>query len=122
MDLNTVQLAPFTFTPPDQPGEPSTHVSFRLKPLTEPQVVDLYAYYDDYKGLRIPMTRAFYQAGCMAIEGGGEIRNLTIDGKPANWLLHKDFIPHGLVHACGMRVLQDAHGRVGDDLEGPEKN
>ena len=125
MDLQTVNLTPFWFTPAQDGVPEAEKVSFRLKPLTQPQIIELQTRtYERVSALiSMPTTESFYVAGCMAIEGGGDIRNLTVDGKPARWVLHKDLIPREWVVECGLKVFNDAHGDVTDEeIEEVEKN
>lgn len=115
MDLRP-KLTPFWFTPGGQDEKDAAE--FKLRPLTEPQVMELFATYADGR----PSEQTWYRAGEMGIV---ELRNLTIEGKPARWPQHRAVIPHRWVSACGVHLCIEAWGRGGEDdegVEGLEKN
>ncbi len=95
MDISTASLAPYWHTPETKNDD---GVRFKLKPLTNPQLMELLNTYENGQ----PTNGTFYQAGCMAIDGGREIEGLTVDGKPAIWSVHKDVIPYVWVLECGV--------------------
>lgn len=103
MDLSP-PLAPFMFTPDERHPE----VRFRLKPLTQPQVVEL----DTMPGLsEHPETRVamLVRAGEMALDGGRKIEGMKIEGRDAEWPRDRDSIPWDLLFKAGARVYKDAH-------------
>lgn len=114
------KLAPYEFTPDGQGDDP---ISFRLKPLTEPQVVDLYSTFDNGQAT----NATWYRAGLMGIV---EVLNCTIEleGKErkAKWPRDRDLIPYALVSACGVDLCLHAWNVSpdGDDdeIEADEKN
>lgn len=117
MDLRP-KLTPFWFTPDGQ--DENDAVEFKLRPLTEPQVMDLFATYGP-EGR--PTESTWYRAGEMGIV---EVRNLTIDGKPARWPQHRNVIPYKWVSSCGVNLCIEAWGRdqkeSEDDVQALEKN
>lgn len=107
----TPQIAPFWFTPENQEGDDK--IRFKLKPLTQPQLVELF---DTFNGTQ-PTTRTWYRAGEMGLNGGQAIENLTIGGRQAQWPRDKDVIPHALVVACGVELCMQAWALDGGDAE-----
>ncbi len=103
-DISSATLTPYWYTPKTDNDD---GVKFKLKPLTQPQLMELSDSHDD-KG--IPTNGTFYLAGCMAIEGGREIDGLTVDGKPASWMIHKDLVPNVWVLECGVDVYVKSVG------------
>jgi hypothetical protein len=102
-DLSMARLTPYWFQPV---YENDGGVRFKLRPLTQPQISELEATFEESK----PTNGTFYLAGSMAIEGGRDIENLTIDGKKAIWGMHKDLIPYTWVVECGIDVFVNAYG------------
>lgn len=108
MQLSRTRLAPFWYTPPDQHDENGAElpdedkVRFFVKPLTQPQVAELDS--------RISSTseaaniEVMYRAGCMALDGGGKIEGILVDGKPARWPIDRDVIPYLLLVRVGAHV------------------
>lgn len=110
MDI-TPQIAPFWFTPDDQRGEGK--IRFYLKPLTQPQIVELYGTFKE----QTPTSQTWYRAGEMGLNGGREIEGLTIDGRRARWPQDKDVIPNTLVIACGVELCMQAWSVDGGEAE-----
>lgn len=119
-DLSPV-LTPFWFAPvADNSQDPK--VELRLRPLTQPQVAELFDTFATVERggerLREPTTRTWYLAGCMGLDGGRDIRNLTIEGKEARWPQHRNVLPYGWIVEAGVRLCMDAW----DSEEDHEKN
>ena len=111
----TPKLAQYQFTP-SSTSELSDPPRFSLKPLTEPQVVELFETYKDGQ----PTEQTWYRAGCMGIVS---VENLTIDNKPARWPAHKDVIPYVWISECGVDLCMQAWSPDDpDSIEGLEKN
>lgn len=108
------KLTPYWFTPEGQTGDKP--VKFRIAPLTQPQIVELF---DTYDKSGKPTNRTWYVAGEMGLNGGRGIENLTIEGRTAAWPRDKDRIPYDLVIACGVELCLQAW-KV--DSEEAEKN
>jgi hypothetical protein len=125
MDI-TPNLVPFWHEPYGQDAvEPSKRVRFRLRPLTQPQVSELFSTFElAGENLRRPTTSTWYAAGCMGLDGAAQdgpypIENLTINGQRARWPRDKNVIPHGWISSCGVKLCTDAWG---DDAGETEKN
>lgn len=107
MDIKPA-ISPFWFTPPDQ-----DEVRFKLKPLTQPQIAELWRTFVD----SAPTMESFYKAGELALNGAGEIEGLTIDGKPARWPKDRNVIPYLLIVKCGVEILTQTSSLDGGDAE-----
>jgi hypothetical protein len=125
MDI-TPNLVPFWHEPEGQDNvEQGQRVRFKLRPLTQPQVSELFSTFETAsETTRRPTAATWYAAGCMGLDGvaqAGEnpIQNLTIAGKPARWPRDKLYVPHGFVSSCGVKLCMDAWG---DDSGETEKN
>lgn len=105
-------LAPFWYTPKEAEGDEP--VRFRLKPLTQPQVVEVLG------SIRGKATASdWYRAGEMGLNGAGQIEGLTINGKPASWPRDRDLIPYEYIVACGAHLFTEA---MAADSEETRKN
>ena len=93
------KLTPYWFTPEDQEGE--SPARFKLRPLTQPQIVDVM---DRFVGGK-PTMGAWYAAGEISII---EVDNLTINGEPAKWPKDKAHVPWVLVTQCGIEAFSAA--------------
>lgn len=100
------KLQPFWFTPEFQDEEP--HVRFRLKPLTQEQMIEVESLYEDGSWTRT----AQFRAGMLSIVGCENI--FDPEGRPVRW-------PHGiddspgaglrlLICHCGMRIIVEMNG------------
>ncbi len=106
-------LAPFWHAPDGQ--EEETKAEFKLRPLTQPQLVELFATYEN----GAPCGRTYYRAGEIGIL---DMRGITVNGKPARWPFHKDVIPYPLVYACGLKLFVDAYSLDTESEDSPSKN
>lgn len=101
------RLTPFWYVPEGQEGE---EVSFKLRPLTQPQMVDVEEHYVNGRST----DKANYIAGTLGIIEVKGIRH------PETQQLVKlpDFswLPRGWVRLCGMRLLAEDAGLDWDEL------
>jgi hypothetical protein len=112
VDIKT-NLAPFWHEIEEsESGEP---VRLKLRPLTQPQVIELFATFEKAGEGSRPSEMTWYRAGCMGLDGAGQIENLTIDGEPARWPKHKQLIPFRFIVSAGIKLCLDAWG--GDSTE-----
>lgn len=111
-DIRT-DLAPYWYTPENQPDE-DDKIRFRLKPLTQPQVVEIVGSIEGKAS-----AQDWYRAGEMGLNGGREIEGLTINGKPATWPRDRDSIPYEYIVACGAHLFTQA---MSADSEDARKN
>ncbi len=116
-------LTPFWHTVREA-AEPEPAIRFKLKPLTQPQVIELQSTYEDagrHPDLGTPMKRptniTWYRAGCLGMDGAGEIEGITVSGKPAEWLRHRSIIPYELVVQAGVKLCMDAWGAESGETE-----
>jgi len=125
MDITT-NLVPFWHEPEGQDSvEEGKRVRFKLRPLTQPQVNDLFSTFELVgHDKRKPTAATWYAAGCMGLDGAlsaasNVIENLAVDGKPARWPRDKNVVPHEMVSSCGVRLCLDSWG---EDAGEAEKN
>lgn len=97
------KVTPFWYTPEGQnDGE---QVSFKLRPLTQPQIVDVEEHYRDGR-----MTgKATYVAGTLGIVGVKGFRHPET-GDPAVPPQCFDWLPRSWVRLCGTRLLANDQG------------
>lgn len=106
------RLTPFWFTPPDQETDPG---KFKLRPLSQPQVVDMFSHYDVLpNGDQVPGGRTFYEAGRVGIV---DLDGFTDPdtGKAVGWPSSLDRLPFKLIQDCGRKLLYDAWGVAADE-------
>jgi hypothetical protein len=104
--------------------ESEPEIRFKLKPLTQPQIIELQSTYED-AGLDVdtnaprkrPTNITWYRAGCLGMDGAGEIEGITVNGKPAEWLRHRQLIPYDLLVQAGVKLCLDAWGAKADETE-----
>lgn len=107
------KLTPWNYTPEALENEETPPV-FRLRPLTQGQIVELQETYKD--GAPTPAT--WYKAGEMSIL---TVDNLVeADGRPAKWPTCKPRTPASWVAECGAEAWLRSQGfdENGEDLEG----
>lgn len=98
------KLTPFWYTPEGQAdGE---HVSFKLRPLTQPQMVEVEEYYDREGKIT---ARATYMAGTLGIAGVKGVRHPDTD-EPAIPPQCFEWLPRSWVRLCGSRLIAEDQG------------
>lgn len=107
------KLTPFWYTPEGQDEDPA---EFKLRPLTQPQIVELFETFRDNH----PTGVTWYRAGEMAIV---DIRNLSdSEGRAVSWPKHKAHIPYSWISSCGAKIYVESMGLTDESDEGIEKN
>lgn len=105
-------IEPFWFEPEGQTD--SEPARFFLKPLTQPQLVQLFPTFGPDGR---PTELTWYRAGELGIEGGRKIDNLKVEGRIASWPRDRDRIPYAWVVACGVTLCLQAWSLDGGEAE-----
>lgn len=106
------KLTPFWYEPEGQ-GEGEA-ISFHLRPLTQPQMVEVEEHYEDGK----VTGKAEYVAGTLGIIAVKGLRHPET-GVPAVPPMCFDWVPRGLVKACGRRLIVNDWGLDWDKIMKP---
>jgi len=107
------KLLPFWFTPEFQEG--TAPVKFRLRPLTQAEMIEVEELYGEHGWTRA----AQFRAGMLSIIACENI--VAADGKPVRW---PDGIEvpgtalRGLIAHCGMRIIVEMNGNDWSEIIG----
>jgi hypothetical protein len=103
------KLAPWNFTPTTGDADPPI---FRLRPLTQPQIIELEESYKDGR----PTAGTWYKAGQMAI---ASVSNLLDEkGEEAKWPHCQNRVPRAWVAEAGAEAWLKSNGfDVDEELE-----
>jgi hypothetical protein len=107
---NIPRLAPFWYTPEGQ-EETAEKISFHLRPLSQPQMVDIEEHYVGGRQTK----KAQFIAGTMGVIGVKGIRNPETGARP---IIPEcfDWIPRAWVRLAGMRLIAEDQGIDWDKL------
>lgn len=109
------RLTPFWYTPEGQ--EEGEQVSFLLRPLTQPQMIEVEEHYVNGK----QTGKAQYVAGRLGIiQVKGYVHPQT--GEQPVIPSCFDWLPRSWVKLCGARLIAEDHGIDWDELMGPLKS